>query len=130
MYAVYGAGTSIVLLPKLEGLVSVDIEAKTILIKKEMVAEKQELLTNWQKAKNHLSEIYGEALIEASCSQLEITEQGNKITFVGSDTFTEIIENKFGAVLNRLSKAHNLYFVFKGKSRAFAKPIISEIRSY
>jgi hypothetical protein len=127
--SVYGESVSIVSLSNIQATKTVVLPALPVTKAIPSTPSVSEPITRWQKVKVYLTEIYGQDLVEASCIQLDITEQGNKITFVGSDTFTEIIENKFGAILNRLAKTDNLHFVFKGKSKAFAKPIISEILS-
>jgi hypothetical protein len=127
--SVYGDSVSIVSLSNIQATKTVVLPVLPATKAIPSTPSVSEPITQWQKVKAYLTEIYGQDLVEASCVQLDITEQENKITFVGSDTFTEIIENKFGAILNRLAKTHDLHFVFKGKSNAFAKPIISEILS-
>jgi len=85
-------------------------------------------LTQWQKVREHLASIYGDDLVRVSFIKLDISESKNEITFMGSDTFTEMVEGKFGASLNWLAKEYGLHFVFKGKSKAFEELVVSEIR--
>jgi len=61
------------------------------------IEDNYKFLTQWQRTKEHLILTYGEDIVRVSFAKLDISESKNQITFTGSDTFTEIIEGKFGA---------------------------------
>lgn len=91
------------------------------------IVDNYKYLTQWQRTKEHLILTYGEDIVRVSFAKLDISESENQITFTGSDTFTEIIEGKFGANLSWLAKEYGLCFVFKGKSRAFDGFVVSVV---
>lgn len=127
---VYGESVAIVSLPELQ---VVENTVRAINSSPQLPATKvtsstpAKPVTGWQKVRKHLIEVYGDALVRVSFEKLDISETENQITFSGSNTFTEIIEGKFGANLDWLAGEYGLCFVFKGKSKAFAEPVISEI---
>jgi hypothetical protein len=84
-------------------------------------------LVLWQKTKRHLISVYGEDAVRALFSKLEIREEGNKITFTGSDTFTDMSEQKFGANLSWLAKEHLMCFVFIGEIRSSKELVVKRI---
>jgi len=92
------------------------------------IEDKYKDLMQWQKAKKHLIYVYGIDAVSALFSKLDISETDNQITFTGSDTFTDMAEQKFGANLGWLAKEYGLHFIFKGKNRAFDEFVVSEIR--
>jgi len=91
------------------------------------IEDKYKDLTQWQKAKKHLIYVYGKDAVRALFSRLDISEADNQITFTGSDTFTDMAEQKFGANLSWLAKEHGMHFIFKGKNRAFDEFVVSEV---
>lgn len=132
LYSVYGQNIEIVSLPKLQAVkstVQAINQAPQSTTKENTVLSPimPEPATEWQKVRKHLVEIYGEDLVSVSFVKLDISETKRQIIFTGSDTFTEMVENKFGANLDWLAKEYGISFVFVGKSKAFKGLVISEI---
>ena len=135
---VYGVSIAIVERPKSN---STKIVEKTVIpfnaaviitqgkakVQEAAIEDKYKDLTQWQIVQEHLISTYGEDIVRVTFAKLGISESKNQITFTGSDTFTEIVEGKFGASLNWLAKEYGMCFVFKGKSKAFDGVVVSEV---
>lgn len=119
--------TNIPIKPKIPFNATVPITQEKAKAQETIIEDKYKDLTQWQRVQEHLISTYGEAIVKVSFTKLAISESKNQITFTGSDTFTEIIEGKFGANLNWLANEYGLCFVFKEKSRAFDGVVVSEV---
>jgi hypothetical protein len=135
---VYGVSIAIVERPKSNGTKIVEktvvpFNAAAIItqgkakVQETAIEDKYKDLTQWQIVQEHLISTYGEDIVRVSFAKLSISESANQITFIGSDTFTEIAEGKFGASLSWLAKEYGLCFIFKGKSEALEEFIIKLI---
>jgi hypothetical protein len=85
-------------------------------------------LGKWDIVKEELLQTYDKDLVRVTLQKLTILEYGNKITFRGSSTFTEMMEQKFETTLQRVSAEYDLHFVFEGNCQALKQVLISEIK--
>lgn len=134
---VYGHTTNIVMMPKWQVVKA--IAKPEILNKPEMPTaeesarrgvryQESDQLKKWNIVKQHLKKTYGNDLVRVILQKLMILEQENKIIFKGTNTFTEMMEEKFTASLRWASAEYGLHFVFEGKCRALNQVLTSEIK--